>query len=764
MADILPPTPVHPPTRSRWRWYAGATALTFALAVAVDVLVGAPERILVHLPLVALAGGALHALNRTSQGFKRALVRERALRRAAAALVAAPDRDAILAAGLAAVPELAGADATAAIALSGAEGVVVRGDAGPDPLRLPLYGREPQGVLSVGIQSGRVIDDETLMALETLAGELAMALDTCGLATQLARQEADAWYRSLIENASDVVTVLDRDGTVRWQSDAIEGVTGYKATWLVGTKLIELVHPDDREWVQTQFHSSLSVPGPSANAVLTRWRHRDGSYRWVENKRTNLLDDPAVEGLVLNTRDVTDRVALEEQLTHRAFHDPLTGLANRALFVDRLEHALYTGLPQDERLAVLFIDLDDFKKINDSLGHPAGDDVLRVCARRLTERLAAGDTAARFGGDEFAVLLEGCTSPDAAGQMARYLLDALAEPFELDGRRLTLSASIGVVLVDRRAQPPAEEVLRNADIALYRAKEGPAGSYRLFEERMHAALLRRVELEGELRRGLAAGQFLLHYQPIVEPSAGTVVGAEALVRWAHPERGMVPPGQFIPVAEQAGLIEHLGAWILREAVRQAAAWRRAGVGGGNLWVSVNLSVEQLANPALVGEVELALRNHGLPAEQLVLELTESAVMRDVVAATQRLDALKGLGVQIGVDDFGEGHSSLAYLASLPLDLLKIPKAFVDPLGQPGGNDALVRAIVQLARAFGLRTVAEGIEQPSQLDPLLRLGCDLAQGYLFGHPARAAEVAALAGGPDFSRDRGVAAPRAATRAS
>jgi diguanylate cyclase (GGDEF)-like protein/PAS domain S-box-containing protein len=555
---------------------------------------------------------------------------------------------------------------------------------------------------------------------------------------------ADAAYKSLLANAADVITVLEPDGTIRYQTPSIEDVLGYRPEALAGTRLVDVVHPDERDWVVAQFASIKRRPGAAEGTMLVRWRHRDGSYRSVESRSANLLDDAGVGGIVVSSRDVTDRVTLEEALTRRAFDDGLTGLANRALFVDRLEHALYAGNPQEERLAVVFIDLDDFKKVNDSLGHSAGDEVLRVCARRLSERLAAGDTVARLGGDEFAVLLEGCTTPEAAGQMARYLLDALAEPVELHGRRMVLSASAGIALVTRREQPPAEEVLRNADIALYRAKDEGTGRYRLFEERMHAALLRRLELEAELRRAIAAGQFVLEYQPIVEADGETVAGAEALVRWQHPERGLLPPAQFIPIAEQAGLIDLLGSWILREAVRQAAEWFRTGVGDGKLWVAVNLSVEQLANPALVGEVELALRDHGLPADLLVLELTESAVMRDVVTAAHRLDALKRLGVRIGVDDFGEGHSSLAYLASLPLDMLKIPKSFIDRLGAPDANVALVRAIVELARSFGLRTVAEGIEDREQLAPLLRLGCDLAQGFLFARPAGAAEVAALAG--------------------
>jgi diguanylate cyclase (GGDEF)-like protein/PAS domain S-box-containing protein len=596
------------------------------------------------------------------------------------------------------------------------------------------------------------------------AAELEAAVEAAGAAAELAREEADAWHRSLLEGAADVITVLEPDGTVRYQTPSVEGVLGIAPDTLLGAPLLDVVHPDDREWVKAQSARVLRHPGTAEGTLLVRWRHSDGSYRWVESKRTNLIDDPAVRGVIVNSRDVTDRVALEDQLSRSAFHDPLTGLANRALFVDRLEHALFTGTPQEERLAVLFIDLDDFKKINDSLGHPAGDELLRRCARRLTERLGAGDTAARLGGDEFAVLLETCASPEAAGQMARYLLDALGEPLELDGRRFAISASAGIALVSRREQPPAEDVLRNADIALHRAKDRGPGRYRIYEERMHDALVRRIELETELRRGIATNQFVLHYQPIVDAQRGAVVGAEALVRWQHPEKGLLPPAQFIPIAEEAGLIELLGGWILREAVRQAAQWHRDGVGDGRLWVSVNLSVEQLANPALVGEVELALRDHGLPAELLVLELTESAVMRDVVTATQRLDGIAALGVRIGVDDFGEGHSSLAYLASLPLDLLKIPKTFVDQIGHPGANVALVRAIVELARSFGLHTVAEGIERPEQVAPLVDLGCELGQGYLFARPAGAAELAALAGGPGVSRRRAAAALRAATPAS
>ena len=689
------------------------------------------------------------------------LERERALRQAIAALVGAPDRDAVLDAGLAAVADLLGPGARAVIAVPGEHGIVLRGEELPGAtLRLPLRGSKPQGVLAIEVGK---LDAASRAALGELADCLAAALERVGLAATAARRDSDAWYRSLIENSSDAVLVLDADGTIRYATPSIEPALGWAPEALLGTALLERVHPDDQAWARTRL-GAAARPGRAEEPMLIRWRHRDDSVRSLEIKRNNLLDDPAVGGVVLNARDVTDRVRLEEQLTRRAFDDGLTGLANRSLFADRLEHALHGGAPGDGRLAVLFLDLDDFRKVNDSLGHAAGDELLRACARRLTDRLGAGDTAARLGGDEFAVLLESCPSPEAAGQMAHYLLDALAEPYDLVGQRVTVSASAGVAVVSRREPPPAEEVLRNAGIALYRAKDEGPSRYRFYEERMHAAAVRRVELETELRIGIAMRQMIAHYQPIVDMEDGRVLGAEALMRWQHPERGLLHPGQFVPLAEQAGLIELLGGQILRTAVRQAAEWRRDGVGGGDLWVSVNLSVDQLANPAFVGEVELALKDFGLPPQLLVLELTESAVMRDVVAATHRLDSLKRLGVRIAVDDFGEGHSSLTYLASLPLDLLKIPKAFVDPLGQPHANTALVRAITELARSLDLRTVAEGIEQPEQLAALRQLGCDLAQGYLFARPADAARVAAMADGDRLSRRRGAAAPLAATRAS
>jgi PAS domain S-box-containing protein len=357
------------------------------------------------------------AMNRTATSHSRALERERALRRAGAALVAAPDRDAVLAAGLAAIPELAGPGARGAITVARGHRIVVKGDAGPHPLRIPLRGRDPQGVLSVDAPGG--VDADTRAALEEFAAELGTALESTRLAAQLARRDADAWYRSLIDNAADAITVLERDGTIRYQTPSIQDILGFPPAALAGTNLAEAIHPDDREWVQAQFDRIRRRPGAADSSVVMRWRHRDGSYRSVESRAANLLGDPAVKGIVVNSRDVTDRVTLEEQLTRRAFHDTLTGLANRALFVDRLEHALYAGNPQEERLAVLFIDLDDFRNVNDSLGHPAGDELLRICARRLTERLAAGDTAARLGGDEFAILLESCGSRAAAWSSRR---------------------------------------------------------------------------------------------------------------------------------------------------------------------------------------------------------------------------------------------------------------------------------------------------------------------------------------------------------
>jgi diguanylate cyclase (GGDEF)-like protein len=411
-----------------------------------------------------------------------------------------------------------------------------------------------------------------------------------------------------------------------------------------------------------------------------------------------------------------------------AFNDSLTGLPNRALLLDRLDVALARAEREDQPVSVLFLDLDGFKVVNDSLGHVAGDRLLIEVARRLSGCLRRGDTAARIGGDEFAILLGDIGNPDRAPHVAERLIDALAEPITVLGREVFVSASIGIA----HAQGDAENLLRNADVAMYRAKRsGEAGAYAIFEPSMHAAVVERLELEADLRRAIERDELVLHYQPIVDLAGGQVVGLEALLRWAHPRRGLVTPFEFIPLAEETGLIVDLGRWVLHEACRQAAEWRDD-LRTGRPWVSVNLSGLQLLDGSLDAEVAAALAESGLDPAGLTLEITETVLVQDVAAAVDHLEKLRALGVSIAIDDFGTGYSSLRYIGRFPADVLKIAKPFVDGL-HAESDAALVRTIIALADSLGLRTVAEGIEDREQHARLSELGCMLGQGYLFARP-------------------------------
>jgi diguanylate cyclase (GGDEF)-like protein len=424
-----------------------------------------------------------------------------------------------------------------------------------------------------------------------------------------------------------------------------------------------------------------------------------------------------------------------------AFNDSLTGLPNRALLLDRLELALGRAEREDQPVSVLFLDLDGFKVVNDSLGHVAGDRLLIEVARRLSGCLRRGDTAARIGGDEFAILLGDIGNPDRARHVAERVIAALGEPFTVLEREVFVSASIGIAY----GQHDAHDLLRNADVAMYRAKRsGEGGAYAIFEPSMHAAVIERLEIEADLRRAIERDELVLHYQPIIELASGRVVGLEALLRWAHPRRGLVMPFEFIPLAEETRLIVELGRWVLQEACRQAAQWR-ADPRMGRPWVSVNLSGLQLLDDSLDAEVTAALADSGLDPAALTLEITETVLVQDVAAAVDRLEKLRALGVSIAIDDFGTGYSSLRYIRRFPADVLKVAKPFVDGLHDET-DAALVRTIIALADSLGLRTVGEGIEDREQLARLLELGCTLGQGYLFARPLAAHDVSDLLGGP------------------
>jgi len=425
-----------------------------------------------------------------------------------------------------------------------------------------------------------------------------------------------------------------------------------------------------------------------------------------------------------------------DKLLRQALHDPLTSLANRTLFLDRLEHALARAEREGSSLAVLFIDLDRFKGVNDNFGHGTGDALLVEVGHRLRSLTRATDTVARFGGDEFAVLIEDAIEQPAAARVAAAIIDRLRQVFVIEGEEIFMTASVGIALGHRRGDDP----LRDADLAMYRAKTGGKDRYEFFATGMRAAMIDRLELEGDLKQALERDSFVLHYQPIVDLSAGTIKGLEALIRWQHPQRGLLPAEEFIPLAEETGAIFSIGRWALREACRTASGWRHGGV---QPYVSVNLVPIQLQQLDLVEEIAEIIAETGLDPACLVLEITESALVEDS-RAIQTLRGLKELGVRLAVDDFGTGYSSLHHLQRLPLDALKIPRAFTDQLGAGSGDSSLPQAIIGLARIFGLDVIAEGIDQAEQLAQLLRLGCTAGQGLLFAGPRDSAATDALLG--------------------
>jgi diguanylate cyclase (GGDEF)-like protein len=443
--------------------------------------------------------------------------------------------------------------------------------------------------------------------------------------------------------------------------------------------------------------------------------------------------------------DISGIKQSQAQLAHLAHHDPLTGLPNRLLFNDRLDHALDRARRDGSQLAVLFVDLDRFKHINDSLGHLAGDGLLQEVAARLTGAVRREDTVARMGGDEFTLLLEDLRRPEDAAVLARKLLDVLSGPYSVAGRELFVTASVGISLYPRDGSG-CEELIRNADAAMYQAKEEGRNGYHFYLPELTAAALQRVHLEADLRRALARGELSVHYQPQIDLDSGRLIGAEALVRWRHPEQGMIPPDRFIHLAEDTGLIIELGELVLRTACRQAVEWLAAGVPVER--IAVNVSAQQVQRSDFVATVRSALRDTGLPPRHLELEVTESFIMGQAEAGIRVLQALRELGVRLAVDDFGTGYSSLGYLKRLPIHMLKIDRSFVSDLQGDSGDLAIAKAVIALGRTLGLKVIAEGVEHDHQAGLLRAEGCHYGQGYLFGRPVE---------GEDFARRWGEAAP-------
>ena len=658
--------------------------------------------------------------------------------------------------------------------------------------------------------------------------------------------DSEAYFRSLVEDARDVIHVIDPDRTTRYITPSVRRLLGYEPEELIGSSILEILHPDDVEDALALLRRQRADPARGLPLEI-RVRHRDGSWRIFEGVARNLVDDPVVRGVVVNSRDVTERrrrdeqirrlasiplespnpilecgadgcvayanpaaerlVAelaldgargllpadhddivraclaggagtrrhesaaggrvfqwtyhghpavgsvhlfgeevterkrIEERMLQHALHDPLTGLPNRLLFMERLGQALIRFHRREGgEFAVLFLDLDRFKVVNDSLGHHVGDELLRLVADRLRASVRQGDTVARFGGDEFAVLLEELESLDDATRVAERLGAEVAAPINLGGYEVFTSASIGIALCATGLDRP-EYLLRNADMAMYRAKGAGNSRYEVFDRGMHAQALARLQTETDLRRALLREEFRLFYQPIVDLRRGTVTGVEALLRWDHPERGLVLPGDFIGLAEETGVILPLGEWVLRESCRQLGAWRRE-FPHAHVAVSVNLSARQFGQRDLVEQVRGAIAAAQLEPRHLKLEITESALVDNAGSAGVMLRQLRDLGVQVQMDDFGTGYSSLSSLHALPLDALKVDRSFVSRIPAHPATTQLVRTIATLARGLDLAVIAEGVETEAQLSVVEEMGCDYAQGFLFSPPLPPDEMRGL----------------------
>jgi diguanylate cyclase (GGDEF)-like protein/PAS domain S-box-containing protein len=540
---------------------------------------------------------------------------------------------------------------------------------------------------------------------------------------QGALRDSERRLRALVEHGSDMITVVRPDTTVIYQAGAVGAMLGYAAGELEGARLAEWLDAEDVASL-----TKLCGTATTASAEL-RLRHRDGSQRACEVHATNLRDDPAWEGIVLNIWDLSERKALEERLRHQAFHDALTDLANRALVLDRAEIMLARARRGSGTVAALFVDLDGFKDVNDTLGHAAGDRLLETVAGRLQSVVRAQDTVGRLGGDEFVLLLDPDPSNIPPDLIAQRVLEVLRQPVDLPeaGTTVSVTASIGLAI---GRQGSVDELLRDADFALYEAKRQGRASYVLFEASMQIEAQDRLALEGELQQAVELEQFFLLYQPTFDLHTNRVTGVEALIRWQHPTRGVLSPDKFIPTAEQTRLIVPIGRWVLQQACRQAAAWHQA---GHQIGISVNISAHQLDQDGLEQDVQRVLEQSGLDPSALTLEVTETALMLDIDAATVRLKALKALGLRIAIDDFGTGHSSLAYLRRFPVDALKIDRSFIAGIASSDAAAAIISTLVALGKTLNIETLAEGIEQPAQLEKLQQEHCDQGQGFLFARP-------------------------------
>ncbi len=620
----------------------------------------------------------------------------------------------------------------ARVLLAGCEGILLC------PLTLT---DRPSGDPRIGLLA--VFGEHRILAdlsatLEILARQVALVVERVMLNQEVIRQGSEAYFRSLVQDTSDVILIIGDDGEVRYATPSATSIFGDLS--IEGVLLADLVDDTSRDDVVRALTRVRSHADHGPATELWRIRRRDGQHVQVQVRCSDLRGDSTVGGLVLTLRDVTEQRQLEEELKHRAFHDALTGLPNRLLFQDRTAHGLVRARRAGTVTGVLFVDLDDFKIVNDTMGHSVGDELLVAAGRRLSEVMRDSDTVARLGGDEFALLVERVADYAAVEEFAERIVQAFNDPFVLADGSVITTATVGVATTDDSAD--VDELLRHADLALYAAKAAGKRQWRRYLPVLSTGMIRRREVQAALEEAVNTSAFTLAYQPIVALTSGEVAGFEALVRWPHPLWGMMQPDQFIALAEETGHIVPLGSWVLGQAATDIVRWRAPVPRTTPLYISVNVSARQFRDPGFVGGVRHVLATSGLAPSALMLELTESVLLRRDERIHSDLMDLKVIGVKLAIDDFGTGYSSLSYLRELPIDVLKIDKSFVDGIDASQQRLALLEGIIGIARTLRLDVVAEGIETDAQRDLLVAMGCQFGQGYLLAMPAAAEQAEAL----------------------
>jgi diguanylate cyclase (GGDEF)-like protein/PAS domain S-box-containing protein len=719
----------------------------------------------VDAPVIAGAAAVMFLLvlarvNGLAQAQRRARSRERALRQAGAALFGAATVEDVLEATGQAIKELMPKEKPFELLLTNDTAAepqrlglrVVTAEELPAGVethgfeafmigQLPLPGDPPRQSLGVLAAAPDVLAD-LRDTFEALFAQVEVVLQRISLTGEVNRRDSENWFRTLIQNASDVILIITDEDEIRYASPSAATVLGHED--LAGTPLSALVAVGHHRTMRDILAAVRSGHGTTNTPDLTVLG-ADGRLVQVEVDGRDLRDDPTVRGLVLTIGDVTERRRLEDDLSHLAFHDGLTGLANRVLFRNRLEQEFAECERLGRTLSVLFVDLDDFKEVNDTLGHAVGDELLVTVGQRIAEIIGSGSTAARMGGDEFAILIAEGHPAGTAEEVAAAIVAALAVAVEvsdgLGGSHIVSgAASVGVAASTDAAS--ATELLRHADLALYQAKGGDKGTWQRYQPELHTSMVQRLEIRAALHEAIEGNQFRPMFQPIVDLHTGLITGVEALVRWEHPTRGLLGPFHFIEVAEESGAIVAIGMSVLRSALEQFARWQADDPDISLRYVSVNVSARQFRTPGFVDQVREAIAAAGARPEWLLLEITESLVLRDADQVWADLRALRAMGVRIAIDDFGTGYSSLSYLRQMPVDVLKLDKSFIDDILSSDQQHTMVEAIVSLARNLDLAVVAEGIEDAGQRAALARMGCPYGQGYLFAKPVWPAEIIEL----------------------